>query len=78
MPELQTRQVVARGKLQDIADYLDCSRATLWRRMKDHPECFVRIGRSLGALPLGNRLTAYAYLLGKFLLRKVILFSVVK
>ncbi|MBR6844181.1 MAG: hypothetical protein IKM79_03670 [Bacteroidales bacterium] len=46
MPELQTRQVVARGKLQDIADYLDCSRATLWRRMKDHPECFVRIGRS--------------------------------
>ena len=46
MPELQNRQVVARGSVQDICDYLHCSRATLWRRMKDNPERFVRIGRS--------------------------------
>jgi hypothetical protein len=46
MPDLQNRQVVARGKLKDIAKYLDCSRSTLWRRMKDNPERFVRIGRS--------------------------------
>ena len=45
-PDLQGVQVVAHGKLQDIADYLDCSRITLWRRMKDHPERFIRLGRS--------------------------------
>ena len=46
MPELHNQQVVARGSVQDICDYLKCSRSTLWRRMKDNPERFVRIGRS--------------------------------
>jgi hypothetical protein len=45
-PNLQNVQVVAHGKLKEIADYLDCSRSTLWRRMKDNPERFIRIGRS--------------------------------
>lgn len=46
MSELQNSQVVAHGTQKDICDYLHCSRSTLWRRMKDNPERFVRIGRS--------------------------------
>lgn len=45
MPDLQEQRVVAHGKAQDICDYLNCSPATLNRRMKDNPERFVRIGR---------------------------------
>lgn len=48
MPEYQNGnvQVVAHGSVQDICDYLNCSRSTLWRRMKDNPERFIRLGRS--------------------------------
>ena len=46
MLDLQDRQVVAKGKVQDICDYLNCCRTTLWRRMKDNPENFIRLGRS--------------------------------
>ena len=46
MPELNNRQVVAHGTFKDICQYLHCSQTTLWRRMKDHPDHFVRIGYS--------------------------------
>ena len=45
MPELEDKRVVAHGSYQDICDYLNCSRATLQRRLNDSPELFVRIGR---------------------------------
>lgn len=46
MPDLQDRQVVASGSLQEICDFLHCSRSTLKRRIKDNPDAFVRLGRS--------------------------------
>lgn len=36
-----TRPVVlASGTVADICAFLHCSRTTLWRRMKENPECF--------------------------------------
>ena len=46
MLERQDIQVVAHGTPKDICDYLNCSRSTLWRRMKDNPERFIRLGKS--------------------------------
>jgi hypothetical protein len=39
-------QVAAHGTFKEICEYLHCSRATLWRRMKDTPDLFVRLSRS--------------------------------
>lgn len=39
------------GTVADVCHYLgDISRTTLWRRMKDRPECFRRLGKRTIAL----------------------------
>ena len=38
------------GSVAGVAHYLGCSRTTVWRRMKDRPECFRRLGKSIIAV----------------------------
>lgn len=38
------------GSIAEVCEYLRCSRTTLWRRMKDRPECFRRLGRTTVAV----------------------------
>lgn len=35
------------GSVNGVAHYLGCSRTTVWRRMKDRPDCFRRLSRSI-------------------------------
>ncbi len=38
------------GSIAEVCGFLRCSRTTLWRRMKDRPECFRRLGRTTVAV----------------------------
>lgn len=38
------------GSVAEVASYLKCSRTTVWRRMKDRPDCFRRLGKSIVAI----------------------------
>lgn len=38
------------GSVNGVAHYLGCSRTTVWRRMKDRPDCFRRLSRSIIAV----------------------------
>lgn len=40
------------GTRKELCGYLKCSRTSLWRRMKERPECFRVLGRTIFLLTL--------------------------
>lgn len=40
------------GTTAEMCTYLNCSRTTLWRMMKQRPECFKKLGKTIFLITL--------------------------